>query len=617
MSRRRRPTNPVSLFPFLAVLVSTMGALILLLLVIARQAQLRPAQVAETPSSLAPLPPLPGLKEYAPLSPLPTFVPPQVQHRPMPSLPELEDPRSALLAKIKDLRRQIDEIHKRRADESPAPDERLLVLNQSLDELKARLAELARLRQERANMIEDLNTKLTKTQWQKRRAKQSTGASKYAIVPYVGPNGTKRRPIFLECRGNGIFLQPAEVPALTEADVFPLPETESPLVALIRAMVEHYHKDDSQGVPYPLLLVRPDGIEAYYAGREALAGSEISFGYELIEEDMQIDYPDTDPETVTIAWAAVQRSRKQRAETLVKMKLVRVPPELLARQPGESRPRPEGRGTGGADEDSESAGSAVGSDLSRITADFHAGPAARGRMLSRLGGAASEGNELPPPQPLQPSTPARWPGQGAMDSGPGGASEEPLADRETGSGNGDTETPFVGGNSETDTGATTAGTPADSARPSPSAGTSENGNPFPAIAPANKSAGGTPRKTPELLSDLADWTRPPKRPPATDAQESDLDLFMPERESTPGFGEAGIPGLEVTRRIRKHEVCIECRSDGLVLYPQKTTVAVWGGRPGACGRSRDLPACSPAACHLGFARTAASLGTDACVLPAT
>ena len=38
MSRRRRAENPVSLFPFVAVMASTMGALILLLLVTARQA---------------------------------------------------------------------------------------------------------------------------------------------------------------------------------------------------------------------------------------------------------------------------------------------------------------------------------------------------------------------------------------------------------------------------------------------------------------------------------------------------------------------------------------------------------------------------------------------------
>ena len=46
--RRPAPASPsVSLFPFLAVLLCTMGALILLLVVIARQARLQAAQQTE------------------------------------------------------------------------------------------------------------------------------------------------------------------------------------------------------------------------------------------------------------------------------------------------------------------------------------------------------------------------------------------------------------------------------------------------------------------------------------------------------------------------------------------------------------------------------------------
>ncbi len=46
--KRPRPTPGVSLFPFLAVLICTMGALILLLVVIARQARLQAAHAVAT-----------------------------------------------------------------------------------------------------------------------------------------------------------------------------------------------------------------------------------------------------------------------------------------------------------------------------------------------------------------------------------------------------------------------------------------------------------------------------------------------------------------------------------------------------------------------------------------
>ena len=46
--------------------------------------------------------------------------------------------------------------------------------------------------------------------------------------------------------------------------------------------------------PYPLLLVRPDGIKSYYAAREAMAGWGAEFGYELVGENWDLKYPPTD-----------------------------------------------------------------------------------------------------------------------------------------------------------------------------------------------------------------------------------------------------------------------------------------------------------------------------------
>ena len=43
--------------------------------------------------------------------------------------------------------------------------------------------------------------------------------------------------------------------------------------------------------PYPLLLVRPNGIIAYYLVRDAMTSWDAEFGYELVGQDWQLDFP--------------------------------------------------------------------------------------------------------------------------------------------------------------------------------------------------------------------------------------------------------------------------------------------------------------------------------------
>ena len=42
-------------------------------------------------------------------------------------------------------------------------------------------------------------------------AKAKQVENRFAVVPYLGPNGTRRRPIFFECRADSIVLQPEGV----------------------------------------------------------------------------------------------------------------------------------------------------------------------------------------------------------------------------------------------------------------------------------------------------------------------------------------------------------------------------------------------------------------------
>ena len=60
----------------------------------------------------------------------------------------------------------------------------------------------------------------------------------YAVVPYEGPNQTRRRPIYLECRADAVVLQPEGI-RLTDADFNGPMGPGNPLAAALRAAREH------------------------------------------------------------------------------------------------------------------------------------------------------------------------------------------------------------------------------------------------------------------------------------------------------------------------------------------------------------------------------------------
>lgn len=122
--------------------------------------------------------------------------------------------------------------------------------------------------------------------------------SSYAIQPHKGPNGTWRRPIVIECRDGTATLQPRG-PSVSLLELSPLFGARSnPLIsAVARELVRSRAKpspDGSPAIPYIYFVVRPDGIRPYYEARSRLEPLGIAFGYELVEQDWEIDYPDPD-----------------------------------------------------------------------------------------------------------------------------------------------------------------------------------------------------------------------------------------------------------------------------------------------------------------------------------
>ena len=135
----------------------------------------------------------------------------------------------------------------------------------------------------------------------------------FAIIPYFGPNQTRRRPIYIECRADKVILQPEGI-ELKPSDFEGPPGPGNPLAAALRAAREHISQVDRMhvekaGEPYPLLLVRPDGILAYYIARNAMSSWGAEFGYEFIGDDWKLAFPAVDPQLAEVEQQAVGEAR--------------------------------------------------------------------------------------------------------------------------------------------------------------------------------------------------------------------------------------------------------------------------------------------------------------------
>ena len=118
------------------------------------------------------------------------------------------------------------------------------------------------------------------------------------MLPYKGPNGTWRRPIVLECSSNTVTLRPRGQ-TFSMLDLSPLinPRTSPVILAIAKEMLHIQQSETPDGapaVPYLVFLVRPDGIRSYYQARGRLESLGVAFGYELIEQELAVEFPNFD-----------------------------------------------------------------------------------------------------------------------------------------------------------------------------------------------------------------------------------------------------------------------------------------------------------------------------------
>lgn len=325
MSRRRhiQKQPAVSLFPFLAVLICTMGALIVLLVVVVQQAR-KSAVVgathdAVTSTHVSALPVLPdsddGIVVSIPQTVDVVEVAPVASEQ---SLHQLEDIRWAneQLAKSREETRL--DLEERRGALSRIEDQ-VRDLNDQLNLLESQAqalldTEADKFAPSEKAAVELENVRMAVIETKKAlAAKQEEAAKhhkKYAILSYEGRNGTRRRPIYIECKFDGVVLQPEGI--RFGARDFSVLNAANPLAATLRAYREYLSNArliESGGEPYPLIIVRPNGERAYAACKSALKSWDDEFGYELVPAEMELDFPPVDGGLAAFLREAVAAAR--------------------------------------------------------------------------------------------------------------------------------------------------------------------------------------------------------------------------------------------------------------------------------------------------------------------
>ena len=274
MSKRSRKANDFtpSTFPFLAVLLCTIGALVLLLVITVVHSRASANKVAQAEYSET----LENAKEQSDYL---VSISEELQARRERVKKELERRRRELSHIEDHIERLKDELTKLKSQTEQASNQA------AIDELENKERQIASLEEQLAQKKDDLKKTI-----EERKAKPPA----FSIIPYEGPNGTVRRPVYLECRADGLVIQPEGI-KLTLQELAPPHGPGNPLDAALRVLRTAYQaKDATYGIttpPYPLLIVRPDGIHTYALARAAMSGWDDQYGYELIEADRDLVFP--------------------------------------------------------------------------------------------------------------------------------------------------------------------------------------------------------------------------------------------------------------------------------------------------------------------------------------
>lgn len=323
MSRRRVGLSP-SLFPFLAVLVCTLGTLILLLALVAQEA--RDAAVANAeqarrqkaaggklltaggkPEALPDKPnAAPGKPNAAPGKPGLT---PEIMDRDGILTAEAAERvieegqfRASRLISFRDAQTQDAETKRNEIAQVEAA---MRDLKKQLESLKQEVETATLADPTEALMVDESTLVMMQEEIEKLRADitelESSERGKkprVVIVPHRGPNGTQRRPVYVECTEDEIRILP-EGARITKSQALAAAESENPnanpLGSALRVARRHAMQAYGDAVaPYPLIIVRPGGIRMYRIASALMKDWEDQYGYELVPGGVDLAFPGGD-----------------------------------------------------------------------------------------------------------------------------------------------------------------------------------------------------------------------------------------------------------------------------------------------------------------------------------
>lgn len=299
---RRKPRGEEcapAMFPFLAVLLCTIGALVLILVISVVHSHASAKRDTD-----------------------------QELHERVEQAQEESDFLQSISQELAARREKVKQEIDRRRKELTNVEDHILRLQAQMDQLRSRAEgldsqgsrdEQTRIAKERA--VADLKMQIDakRNEIAKEVQKSKTKKLAFSIIPYDGPNGTSRRPVYLECRADGVVIQPEGILIPTK-DLRPPYGPGNPVDSALRVLRAAYQKRDATfGLtipPYPLLVVRPDGVHTYAMTRAAMSGWDDQFGYELIDADMPLAFPPGVPHLKEELLSTLEASRK-RQETLI------------------------------------------------------------------------------------------------------------------------------------------------------------------------------------------------------------------------------------------------------------------------------------------------------------
>ncbi|MCH2201559.1 MAG: hypothetical protein MK102_06300 [Fuerstiella sp.] len=351
---RRRNEKTISLFPFLAVLVCTMGALILLLLVTTRRIRQKQqathvemvvsdsvddALVSDSASvsdsaatvmeSMAACVELSFVRQQSSeyernlevrkrhYSTLLERVSRHTQdvadlHRDLEAEHQNND---RLLSDKTSLTRQLADLRNERLN----LDDELTVVRQSIEESEVERSAAESLANAAKQLVDQRHSALRTLRdlsatWQDQVAGPRTTAT---FIDFSNAAGTARMPIVVDVTGSE-FLFPATQVRIQRSDMKGASPTQNPLLSGVLAVHRERSTESSVSRPYVLLLVRPSGTLEFYVAQRIFKESHIHFGYELLEENTVIAAAQPvrgEAEALRIAVQDSLQRRNQQSET--------------------------------------------------------------------------------------------------------------------------------------------------------------------------------------------------------------------------------------------------------------------------------------------------------------